>query len=169
MKKNIFKLNISLLSDYDEFLNANPDNWNIVSYLNLKYDTNAALAFSKFFFPDFVEKKGCVILDFLFDKNIFKDWFNSYKGDISRVEYMCNMYELKDYFHINDNSDDDTVYWERLFALGRVMQRAWQINLKLLYPDRKFKVVLVDDREMDMYYITFFSISSKTNRAIKLK
>lgn len=53
MKKNIFKLNISLLSDYDEFLNANPDNWNIVSYLNLKYDTNAALAFSKFFFPDF--------------------------------------------------------------------------------------------------------------------
>ena len=38
MKKNIFKLNISLLSDYDEFLNANPDNWNIVSYLNLKYD-----------------------------------------------------------------------------------------------------------------------------------
>ena len=77
------------------------------------------------------------------------------------------MYELKDYFHINDNSDDDTVYWERLFALGRVMQRAWQINLKLLYPDRKFKVVLVDDREMDMYYITFFSISSKTNRAIK--
>ena len=151
MKKNIFKLNISLLSDYDEFLNANPDNWNIVSYLNLKYDTNAALAFSKFFFPDFVEKKGCVILDFLFDK------------------YMCNMYELKDYFHINDNSDDDTVYWERLFALGRVMQRAWQINLKLLYPDRKFKVVLVDDREMDMYYITFFSISSKTNRAIKQK
>lgn len=39
MKKNIFKLNISLLSDYDAFLNANPDNWNIVSYLNLNSAT----------------------------------------------------------------------------------------------------------------------------------
>lgn len=169
MKKGLLKLDVSLLSDYDEFLNANPNNWNIASYMNTFYDTNAALTFSKFFFPDFIEKKGCVVLDFLFDKKTFKDWFNEYKGDISSIEYMCNMYELKDYFHINDNYDDDTVYWERIFALGRIMQRAWQINLNLLFPDRKFKVVLVDDRKMDMYYITFFSISPKTNRAIKQK
>lgn len=160
----MIKLNLSLLEEYNANLEVNRGNWNIISYLNLKYDTNTALAFSKLFFPNFVEKKGCVVLDFLFDKKIFKDWFNEYKGNISGIEYMCNMYELKDYFHINDNYDDDDIYWERIFALGHALQRAWQINLKLLFPDRKFKVALVDDRKMDMYYITIFSVPDKKTK-----
>lgn len=169
MKKTLSKLNLSLLSKYDKFSEANPNNWDIVSYLNTFYETNAALAFSKFFFPDFVEVRGCIILGFLYNKKIFEDWFKSYKGDIAGIECMCNLYELKDYFHINDDYDDDTIYWERIFALGHTLQRAWQINLKLLFPDRKFKVDLVDDRKMDMYYITIYSIPERKKREKKEK
>jgi hypothetical protein len=98
MEKRIFEINPDLLKDYNDIKNLNPNNWDISSYLNLKYDINAAIAFSKLYFPDFIEKENCIILGFRYNEAIFTEWYKHYKGEISEVERTCNRYDINGLF-----------------------------------------------------------------------
>jgi len=99
--KTLIDINTDLLRDYKEIKVLNPETWDIGEYLNLKYDMNAALAFSKLYFPDFIEKEGCIILGHRFNEEIFEQWQDHFKGDKRAIESMCNSYEVIDYFHNN--------------------------------------------------------------------
>ena len=123
---SLINLNIQLLDDYTEWEKANQNNWNICSYLNQFYNVNAALAFSKFFFPIFIEKKGCVIFECRYDERIFNQWFEHFEGDIGLTEKFCNLYNVADYFHINPAESGKQE--EQLKTLVSVLIQAWQIN-----------------------------------------
>lgn len=146
MNKTLVELDLSLLDSFSAFHDANKD-WNILSYLNYKYDMNAALAFSKFFFPDFTEVRGCVVISFLYNPETFESWFSELRGEVSEVEKMANLYEIKDFFHINTPKKID------LDAFGKILKKSWEINLNALYPQKKFHVKLFE--EYDSKFITF--------------
>lgn len=149
-KKNIINLNTDLLSDYLDFERVNSD-WNIGKYLNFNYSLNDALAFSKFFFPTFIFYKGCVVLEDRFDKETFELWFDKFNGEVSKIEKMCNLYELKDFFHIN--SEDNSI--ERLKQLGIILQQSWRINLDKLFPQISFEIIVFE--EFEELFITIYS------------
>ncbi len=151
MDKTLIQFDYSVLKGYSAFDKVNKD-WNILSYLNHRYDANAALAFSKFYFPDFVEVRGCIVLSFLYNQETFDSWFKELKGEVAQVEKMANLYELKDYFHIN--SDDQV----NLDSLGQVLKRCWEINLSLLYPDRSVQVNTFE--EYGSKFITLHTINA---------
>ena len=154
--KTLLDINKNILIDYQDFDNVN-ENWNIGSYLNTFYDINSAIAFAKLYFPDFIEEKNCVILSLRYDKGIFEQWHKESKGNVSEIEKMCNLYELKDFFHINPiefNSEEE--YQKVIDVLGEVLKKSWDINLKLLYPNNQFKVVIFEEYESK--FITFYSL-----------
>jgi len=64
---------------------------------------------------------------------------------------MCNLYELKDLFHIN-SSDEST---NKTKELGKILKMSWEQNLKILFPNRSIVVNLID--ENDNNYITINS------------
>ncbi len=147
MKTNV-ELNLDILNEYTDFEKVN-SNWNILSYLNYKYDTNCAVAFSKFFFPDFIEFKGGIFIGFLFNEKNVSQWFDEFGNDISSVEKMANLYEIKDFFHINDNENPEIIE-----EFAKVLIRVWSLNLKELFPKINFQVKVFE--EYDSSFITFY-------------
>ena len=155
--KSLIDIDISLLKEYIVLKDLNPDNWDIGEYLNLKYDMNAALAFSKLFFPDFIEKKGCVILALRYDENIFEDWYKHFNGNTSEVERMCNNYVVMNYFHLNRSIDESPELHNMLIdEFAKALKKSWEINCKLLFPDKKIYVDVLD--EYNTTRITLYSV-----------
>jgi hypothetical protein len=155
--RSLLDIDTSLLKEYKQLENLNPGSWDIGEYLNLKYDINGAIAFSKLYFPDFIEYDGCVILGFRFNKLIFKQWYDKFNGNKSEVERMCNFYEIKDYFHLNQVSySNEEEYNKALTAFAAILKSSWEINLRILYPSQSFQVDVFE--EYDTIRITLYSI-----------
>lgn len=148
----IIPADLNLLDDYADFHEIN-QNWSILSYLNMKYDINSAIAFSKLFFPDFVVKDNCVILSFLFNSEIFEDWYSQMNGDISSIEKMCNLYEINDLFHINPTGANRN----SIIELSRILKNAWELNLLNLFPERQMRVIIFD--QYNSTFITLYTVS----------
>jgi hypothetical protein len=154
--KSLIDFENRILKEYITWERVNESNWNIISYLNQFYDMNAALAFSKLYFPDFVDEKGCVILGFQFDKRIFNQWYEEFKGDISQTEKHCNLYDVQDYFHINPvNYETDEGREEAINSFANVLKVSWETSCKLLFPNRQMVVEIYN--QYGATKITLFS------------
>lgn len=153
--KTLITIDLNILDEYSEWKNANKD-WNIGDYLRFNYNLNTAIAFSKLYFPNFIEKDGCIILDFRYDENTFLAWQKHFNGDVKGIEFKCNFFEVKDYFDYNkDTYKSIDLYNKALDEFAKILQKSWSINLKLLYPDKKFIVDVWDD--YDTTRITLFT------------
>ncbi len=154
IKYSLIELDKDLLPDYNDFERANND-WNVEKHLNLNYDINAAIAFSKLYFPTFIEYKNCIILESRFNETIFNDWFVKFEGDLIKIEQHCNLYETKDFFHINDS--DQSI--EKNKQLGELLKISWELSLKSLFPNRNSKVYLFEQDGNS--YITISTLKNK--------
>jgi hypothetical protein len=153
---SLLEVDTNTLKEYEALEELNPVKWNIGEYLNLKFDLNAAVAFSKLYFPDFVEREGCVLLGFTYNEETFRHWFETFKGDIPATESKCNLYEIADYFHLNRPLDEPLDSYNRAIdELGKVLKTSWEINCKILFPDKNITVEVFD--EYDTTRITLHS------------
>ncbi len=145
-KKSLLNINLSVLKEYNDFESLNKENWDITSYLNLNYDMNAALAFSKLYFPDFIEKDGCILLAFRYNEQVFKDWFVHFEGNVKLIESICNSYEVMDYFInnrlVNESLED---YNKTLDEFAKALKNSWEINCQLLFPDKRIVVDIYEE------------------------
>lgn len=159
MKKiSLLDVDTSILKEYQDLEALNPDKWNIGEYLNLKFDLNAAIAFSKLYFPDFVEREGCILLGFTYNEETFKQWYEIFNGDIPAIESKCNLYEIADYFLLNRPVDDSlNSYNQAIDEFSKLLKTSWEINCKILFPDRGIIVEVFD--EYDTTRITLHSSS----------
>ena len=153
--KTLLDINYSTIVEYGELERFNKE-WDISSYLNMKYEMNVAIALSKLYFPNFIEKENCVVLDFRYNEHTFKEWHKHFKGDIKKIEFMCNYYDVQDYFTTSElNYETDEQYFLAVEQFGKILQRIWQINLDLLFPQRTMKVDLWE--EENVLKISLFS------------
>ncbi len=150
MSSSLVGIDTSIFSDFVEFENVNND-WSIEKHLNFNYDIDAAILFSRLYFPEFIEVKNCILLKERYNVDNFEGWFDELKGDIREVEKISNLYEIKDLFHIND----DSITSEKLLLLGDILKRVWKINLDLLFPSKKVDVYVF--KEGEDIYITLYT------------
>jgi hypothetical protein len=164
IKKNILDIDAYLLPEYKSIEDLNP-NWDMGEYLNLKYDINAAIALSKLYFPDFIEKDGCIILGFRYDEETFNKWVAHYKGNSSDIERKCNSYEIMEYFSINRKLEESLdSYNKKVDELAKVLKKSWEINCQLLFPDKEMIVEVYDD--YDTTRITIYSQPPQNHRSM---
>lgn len=140
--KTLLNINKDILTEYNDWKSNDKDKaYDIGSYLSQYYEMNAAIAFSKLYFPDFVEKDGCIILGFRYSEQIFYQWFKKFEGDIKKTEYMCNFYDVQDYFLNNEvEYESEEIYFKAVDEFAKALKTAWEINLKILFPNRKMIV-----------------------------
>lgn len=158
MKKvSLFEVDTNTLKDYEVLKELNSRRWNIGEYLNLKYDLNAAIAFSKLYFPDFIEHQGCVLLGFTFNESTFMQWHEIFKGDVSAIEKKCNLYEIADFFQLNRSVDESPESYNRAIdEFSKALKISWEINCKILFPDKNIIVEVFD--EYNTTRITLYSL-----------
>lgn len=123
--------------ELNKILNQGSFNW--WSYINMKSDLQTALAFVKFFCPEMIEIDNCLVLKDRYVPELFNDWQSEY-NDKKTTETMTNLYEIKDFFHINRNEDEDEE--KQYEVLGKALQYFWSRSFKEQFPDRIIKVNL---------------------------
>lgn len=137
--KGVPELDTSLMPIFQKYKQEN-ESWipgfDVWDYLNLRSDFDMAAAFTKLFWPDFVEVDGCVLLKGSYSPENFKKWMSSYEGDRRAVESMMNHLHLWDTFL---NSPKDVEYPEQLHEyLVNAVLFGWKQVLHESFPDKRF-------------------------------
>jgi hypothetical protein len=114
---------------------GNP-NLSIWDYINNQGNPELAVAFSKLFWPDFVEVRGCVLLAEHFKPTDFENWRRHFKEDRRQIEAAINEVHIYDLF---TNSPPEEVAFQVYEYLAQVLQKSWNCALRDAYPSRAFE------------------------------
>ncbi|WP_433958679.1 hypothetical protein [Cytobacillus horneckiae] len=141
-----------LIQEFNEYKEANLNDFSWWNYVNLKSDLQTALAFAKFFYPEVIQLDGYFLLKDKFNEQLFINWKESCYGDKICVEKMMNLYELKDFFHININNEETEQ--EQLIELGNVLKLFWSMSFKERFPQKNIVISVYE--EFDSLFITVY-------------
>jgi hypothetical protein len=152
--RGIPRLDTSLLPVYQKYKKENeawiPD-FDMWSYLNLRGDFDLAAAFTKLFWPDFVEVDGCVLLQRSYSPATFAQWMEKLGGDRREVESVMNHVHISDLFL---NPSRDVEYSEALFEfLAHALMRGWKSALRDAFPDKHFVFTLRHGSEISFHQV----------------
>jgi hypothetical protein len=146
-----------LISEYIMWKKANPQNFSWWNYINLKSDLQTALGFAKFFYPEILEIDGCILLKDKFSKELYELWRCECNGEKTCIEKMMNLYQLKDFFHIN--TQDDGNLNVKIKALGEVLTLFWSMSFQNRFPDRLIKVKVFEEKDGELFITVFEEIN----------
>lgn len=142
-------LNADQLSDFQQWKKANGDDFSLWDYLFGSANIEIAIAFTKLFWPDFVEHEGGIFLSEAFDSQIYEQWKIELGNDVAAIEQVMNHQHVDDILPGAQNASSDN-----LLYLGQALAQMWESRLKSLYPQRRFQVKC--DRDEDTVVVTFF-------------
>jgi hypothetical protein len=120
------------------------------------YNTGSAeqaLAYSKLFWPAFVEYDDCVFLSLDLDK--YHSWMAQFDNDKTGTESMLNHRHIGDMFEAGESTPH-----ELLIRLGCILKQCWTAKLRADFPQRRFDVHFDDSAAADAidYEITFCQV-----------
>jgi len=147
---NLF--NDDVVSEYKKWKDANPDNFSWWNFVNMKADLDTALAFAKFYCPEIIEIEGCCFLKDKYNSTIYESWKQECKGDKKQLEMMVNIYQICDFFEINETDNEI----EKIEVLGNILKYFWTTTFKSMYPEKKLKVEIFEEQDKELF-ITVYS------------
>ncbi|MCL6601186.1 MAG: hypothetical protein K6T81_21000 [Alicyclobacillus macrosporangiidus] len=142
----------TLIQEFQMWKKANPTTFSWWSFVNMKADLQTALGFAKFFYPDVVEVDGYFLLADTYNERRLSEWIQECGGDKSCVEKMMNLYEVNDFFKINQREDETE---EQVDTLGRVLQLFWTMSFKQRFPTREIVVDLFRDNDENLFITVY--------------
>lgn len=140
VKQISLKLDIDQLKNFQRWKQANGDDFSLWDYLSRASRAEVAIAFTKLFWPDFIEHEGGVFLSEAFNVELYQQWKAHLGNDLVAIERVINHQHLDDIL-----SGADKVGIKNLFYLGEVLVQMWESRLKSLYPDKDFEVICNQD------------------------
>jgi hypothetical protein len=120
-------------------------------YLNHRGDPELAVAFGRLYFPDLVERAGCVFLSERLRRVPLDDWISSSGGDRRRLEAAVNEVHVADLF-----TNSDAIDLASCQRLAELLQKAWALWLSDTFPDRAFRIDLKPEPEAYGPTLTFW-------------
>ena len=141
---NQTELQIEQLQDFQLWKNANGDGFTLLDYLTGVANIEIAIAFTKLFWPDFVEYKGGIFLADGFAEQIYNEWHEKMGDNITAIEQVMNHTHISDLLPGSEN-----VTFDNLLYLGQTISQMWESRLGKLYPDKHFLVRCESDQEND--------------------
>jgi hypothetical protein len=106
-------------------------------------DADMALAFGRLFWPAFVERLGCVLIEHRAVDSEIADALKRAGGDVRRVEELLNRVSLREEMPFEDSPVEDETFMD----VGRIMQRSWLAALGEQFAGRQFVVELLGSEE----------------------
>lgn len=153
MWENMALFNDDLVSEYMEWKIANPDNFTWWSYINVKSDLQTALGFAKFFYPEIIEVEGYFLLKDRFSQSLFDSWKKECNKDKSCIEKMMNLYQVRDFFHIN--SQDDEKEDNQIKVLGEILELFWSMSFKDRFLNKILEVSVFEESDGELFITVY--------------
>lgn len=138
-------LNTSLLPDYSLLRSQADWDYSLINYIESRGSVELAVAFSKLFWPDFLERDGCIIRADGFVEANFAAWQQRLNGDCAAIERVMNLLHVGDLVP-SDTSDLDPAVRR---VLGQTLVEMWAARVGSLFPDRQFVVQLEANGDED--------------------
>lgn len=145
--------NDEINGEFMEFKDVNEGKFTWWSYVNMKSDIKTALGFAKFFYPDVLEVEGCFLLKDKFSEKHFEMWKKECKGNKFNIEKMMNLYQVRDFFHINVEEDGN--FEEQIQALGEVLKIFWSLSFKNRFLKRKIIVRVFEEEDGELFITVY--------------
>jgi hypothetical protein len=141
--------NTDHLKNFQRWKQANGDDFSLWDYLSRVSRVELAIAFTKLFWPDFVEHENGIFLFEAFNIQVYEQWKTELGNDIASIERVMN------HQHIDDILQGaEKVGIENLLYLGQSITQMWETRLKLLYPQRRFQMICNQDESTVV--VTFY-------------
>lgn len=141
-----------IIQEFVEWKKANGEDFTWWNFVNMKADLQTALGFAKFFYPDVLEVEGYFLLKDKYRSDTFKGWKKDCKNNKQCVEKMMNLYEVNDFFTIQQR-DDETE--EQVHALGEALQQLWSLSFEQRFPQRNIVVNLFKEDDGCLFITVF--------------
>lgn len=123
------------LADFQQWKVINDEDFSLIDYLYFNTSFDLAIAFTKLFWPDFIEYKNGIFFQDSFDVQIYNEWAETLGNEIFEIEKILNHRHMEDFFQSLEGVSDNN-----LLYLGQVIAEMWQARLNQVYPDRHFRV-----------------------------
>ena len=146
-------LDESLLPHYTTWVSTNGEGYGLWDYLEHNSNYDMASAFSKLFWPDFVEFEGCVFLAEAYRKwsQPVEDQRREARKDPRSIEKLVNHLHMYDLFWTNttvlveDPEGGPRIGVDQVYSLqlkeylAQVLLVCWKHALQEKYPEREFE------------------------------
>ena len=130
------QLDLSLLPDFSAMRAQAPWNYTLQNYIESKGSFELAVVFARLFWPEFVERSGCILRADVFNEETFERWWQEKPGDIAAIECVLNLLHVEELIPSDNTPLDRCVY----VHLAQTLVEMWSARVKMLYPDREFVV-----------------------------
>ncbi|MET9698578.1 hypothetical protein ABZY31_16845 [Streptomyces sp. NPDC006529] len=114
-----------------------------VDYVKGNGDLALLAAFSRIFWPRFVEVQGCVLWDRVYEESNFALWRENLSGDVRRLEATLNRVRVWQLVESRDVDEDVRA----LNYVAESIARAWRAALCVEFPGRAFDVGVVHSED----------------------
>ncbi|HEV2614380.1 MAG TPA: hypothetical protein VGV92_06695 [Gammaproteobacteria bacterium] len=111
-----------------------------------KISPDIYFAFLELYWPSFVQHEGHIFLKETFSA----EKFEGLKSQNENIGYWMNLVTIDPYF---ENDEDQE---EKAAHLSKKLVDLWQAKLDKEYPELKFTVATLEDKEMGDYGLTFY-------------
>jgi hypothetical protein len=129
----------------------NPSIYTILYWLiqDKKIGSEIFFKFLEFYWPSFTKKN-----EFIFLKEKYsEEEFNRLINEKDNPEYWINMLTVDDFFsETNDGAEKSAI-------LAKALVEIWTVKLKNDFPEKKFIVEYLSDKEYGDYGLTFYQIA----------
>jgi hypothetical protein len=123
-------LQVTMLHSYEDWMGG------FWPFLDTKADFELAAAFSKLFWPDFIEVDGCVLLAEHYDRTSFQAWVEELNGEPQTLEAVINETHVYDLFNNSVGRTPAPAIFE---WLGQVLLKTWACCLRECFPSKRFE------------------------------
>lgn len=120
-------LNPDKLTNFQKWKQVNSKDFSLLDYLVGVSNMEVAIAFTKLFWPDFIEHEMGVFLASTFNSKTYGQWKDKLGNDIGAIERVINHKHIDDLLPGAEN-----VGYENLLYLAQVLTQIWESRLKLL-------------------------------------
>jgi hypothetical protein len=114
-----------------------------VDYVKRNGDMALLVAFSRIFWPRFVEARGCVLWDRAYEESNFNVWQENLSGDNQRIEATLNQLRVWQVVESEDTDED----WQALEFIAACIAKSWRAALRAEFPDRAFDVRIINSED----------------------
>jgi hypothetical protein len=156
-----------LIPEIKDWKNSGKEVMDIEQWIVVEGNLSLDIGNSFIFWPDFIEYNNCVVLEFHFSENDFKNWTGtSYIENYSQIESVINHIHILYLFALEKKKD---IIYGHVKFLGNTPLEIYGAKLKIQYPTKSFLVTFNGDElceDLLDYQMTFHQRSYE-NRIIK--
>ncbi len=114
-----------------------------LNYVKAHGDLGMLVAFSRIFWPRFVEAEGCVLWDRAYEESNFQAWRKSLSGDVRKIEATLNQLRVWQIVDSDDVEEDRRA--QAYFA--ECVAKTWGAALSAAFPRRSFDVRVIGSED----------------------